>query len=50
MGWHPAAPAARLLIAMAAETALVELPRGRADAASRRALWQLLDRADLTGT
>ncbi|QRP50088.1 TetR/AcrR family transcriptional regulator [Amycolatopsis sp. FDAARGOS 1241] len=49
MGWHPAAPAARLLIAMAAETALVELPRARADTASRRVLWQMLDRLDLAG-
>ncbi|MET8995921.1 helix-turn-helix domain-containing protein [Amycolatopsis sp. NPDC004169] len=46
MGWDPAAPAARLLIAMAAETALVELPLRRADPTTRDALWELVARAD----
>ncbi|GAA1683728.1 hypothetical protein GCM10009765_36220 [Fodinicola feengrottensis] len=48
MGWRQPVAAARLLIAMAAETALVELVNGRRDSTSRRVLWQLVERADLT--
>lgn len=47
MGWSSPTAAARLLIAMAAETALVELIRGRRDPTARRVLWQMLDRAEL---
>lgn len=47
MGWRHPVAAARLLIAMAAETALVELVHGRRDPVSRRVLWQFLERADL---
>lgn len=43
MGHRPAAPVARLVVAMTAEIALVELERGRADRALRRALFGLID-------
>jgi TetR/AcrR family transcriptional regulator, transcriptional repressor for nem operon len=42
MGHRPPAPVARLVVAMAAEIALVELERGAPDRAMRRALFQLL--------
>lgn len=48
MGWREATAAARMVIAMTAETALVELVRGEPDPAGRRVLWRLLLRADLT--
>jgi AcrR family transcriptional regulator len=47
MGWQHPAAAARLLIAMSAEVALVELAYGRRDSISRRVLWRMLERADL---
>jgi TetR/AcrR family transcriptional repressor of nem operon len=43
MGHHPAAPVARLVVAMAAEIALAELERGAPDRPMRRALFQLLE-------
>jgi TetR/AcrR family transcriptional regulator, transcriptional repressor for nem operon len=46
MGWPEAALAARMIIAMAAETALIELAGSGADAASREVLWAMLDRLD----
>lgn len=43
MGHRPAAPVARLVVAMAAEIALVELERGRPDRALRAALFRLIE-------
>lgn len=43
MGHRPAAPVARLVVAMTAEIALVELERGGPDRALRRALFGLIE-------
>jgi TetR/AcrR family transcriptional regulator, transcriptional repressor for nem operon len=47
MGWSQPLAAARMVVAMTAETALVELVHGRRQPTGRAVLWQMLDRADL---
>ncbi len=47
MGWRDARVAARLLVAMTSEAALLELEAGRRLPAVRRSLRQLVEAADL---
>ena len=47
MGWRESRVAARLVVAMAAEVALLERGSGRKDARARRALRRFIDRADV---
>jgi AcrR family transcriptional regulator len=48
MGWRHPTVAARMVVAMAAETALVELAHGRRQPTARTVLRQMLERADLS--
>lgn len=48
MGWADARTTARLVLSMGAELSMAELATGERDDPGRRALWDLLDRLDLT--